>query len=84
MSDAQPLCTVDVIPGHSGVEIEVDFSSPTSLTYVRFQAVRFTTPERDEERSEWTGWYLYQGEPVSLIWDDFWKESSDTTKTENS
>lgn len=60
------LFSIDVLPGKSGVVAEAAFRPDGSVERLRFQA------EQGDDRSEWSGWFDYSGEPIALRWEDFW------------
>jgi hypothetical protein len=49
----------------------MDVAYSGSHVFVRFRAIK---PRRRWRRqaSAWSGWFEYNGQPISLRWDTFW------------
>ena len=63
------LCHLDTLPAHCELVMDVAYSG--SHVFVRFRAIK---PRRRWRRqaSAWSGWFEYNGQPISLRWDTFW------------
>jgi hypothetical protein len=67
--------TLDVLPPGCTLICQSDttlLEAPQMRLRFRFQARR---PRwfRKDERSEWSGWFHYEGEPIRLRWNSFWE-----------
>lgn len=65
---------LDVLPPKCSVEAQIK-TTPDGLLFVRFQATQ-NRRFREPIRSEWSGWFLHEGEPIQLTWDTFWEPPS--------
>jgi hypothetical protein len=63
------LFKLDVLPGRSSIQAEVRIEGET--LHARFQARKLARDLHREQRSEWSGWFLYEDEPIALCWDSF-------------
>lgn len=64
------LMQVDVLPAKCAVEGEVERRDDG--LYARFRAIKLRRGVRKERRSEWSGWFPLQDEPIALRWETFW------------
>jgi hypothetical protein len=66
--------SLDELPGHSGMEFQVDVDEGL----VRFQAVCHARRwrRRREKRSEWSGWFAWNDSPIQLTWAAFWDDGT--------
>lgn len=65
------LMKLDVLPPKCSLSSEVIFMD--GVWQVRF---RVTRPRRfgRKEKSPWSGWFRYEGEPIYLSWHAFWAD----------
>jgi hypothetical protein len=49
----------------------MDIAYSGSHVFVRFRAIKPAWLWR-KRASAWSGWFEYDGEPISLSWDTFW------------
>lgn len=74
------LCSVDIIPGKSGLEAEICGDQ------VRFRANRIRVGRLIHKAkivavSQWSGWFSLDDAPIALKWEAFeWESESETGK----
>lgn len=70
MSGDEVHFSLDVMPGRCGIKMAVNPGQPT---LVRFRAIRLRRWTTDQY-SQWSGDFVYDGEPIALRWEAFeWK-----------
>ncbi len=66
------LFTLDVLPPHCSIESLMGHDEE-GRPILCFRATRHRRWRRDRS-SDWSGVFLYEGEPIQLAWDAFWSE----------
>jgi hypothetical protein len=75
MTMSVSLFKLDLLPPKCSIESDVEIEKSGQDVYVR--KVRFRAKRRVgwlgwQQRSDWSGWFRYDGEPIALSWELFW------------
>jgi hypothetical protein len=61
------LFQLDELPPRCEVVVGIELHLDSGELWARFRAIDART-----RMSPWSGWFLYEGEPIELAWLDLW------------